>query len=213
VSVSTIPRAPSLRSLLLAWVCFSFAFNTVFQAFLTTFLINSGYKTPIRNLDELFASGIKLAYHPAYSHILRTGDETEVSKVKKNRANCPSYWDCVLWAKYHKNISILVPDIVMEAYYATGFLLGEYSEPLMCGLEDDVVYNGDRRMVMLQGDPLMRRVTEIIDRVFEAGIYNFWISLQINRKKYCILKNLPLARLMDITASSFITCKPPSTSY
>ena len=60
VSVSTMPRAPSVRSLFIAWVCFSLAFNTVFQAFLTTFLIDSGYKTPIQSMDELFASGIKM---------------------------------------------------------------------------------------------------------------------------------------------------------
>jgi len=58
VSVSTMPRTPSLRSLFIGWVCFSVAFCTVFQAFLTSFLIDSGYKTPIRNMEELLASGI-----------------------------------------------------------------------------------------------------------------------------------------------------------
>jgi hypothetical protein len=38
------------------------AFSTVFQAFLTSYLIDSGYKTPIRDMEELFASGIKHAY-------------------------------------------------------------------------------------------------------------------------------------------------------
>ena len=61
VSVSTMPRAPSLRSFILACVCFSLTFSTVFQAFLTTFLNDSGYKTPIQNIDELLASGITLA--------------------------------------------------------------------------------------------------------------------------------------------------------
>jgi len=56
-------HTPSLRSLFLAWVCFSLAFSTVFQAFLAI-LIDSGYKTPIHNMDELFASGIKLPYPP-----------------------------------------------------------------------------------------------------------------------------------------------------
>jgi len=28
----------------------------------------------------------------------------------------------------------------------------------------------------LNGDPLLRRVSEIVDRVVEAGFYNFWIS-------------------------------------
>jgi hypothetical protein len=57
-----MPRASSLRSLFLAWLCSSVAFSTVFQAFLTKFLIDSGYKTQIQNMDELFASGIGLAY-------------------------------------------------------------------------------------------------------------------------------------------------------
>jgi hypothetical protein len=45
------------------------------QAFLTTYLIDSGYKTPIQNMDELFASGIKLAYIPDFSYIFETGEK------------------------------------------------------------------------------------------------------------------------------------------
>ena len=44
VSVSTMPCAPSLRSLFLAWVCFSVAFSTVFQEFLTNFLLTPSTK-------------------------------------------------------------------------------------------------------------------------------------------------------------------------
>jgi len=36
---------------------------------------------------------------------------------------------------------------------------------------------------MLHGDPLLKRVTEIIDRVVEAGIYKYWFSLRIHRLK------------------------------
>jgi hypothetical protein len=60
---------------LLAWVGFSLAFSTVFQAFLTTFLIDSGYKTPVPNVDEMFASGIKLAYPEEYNDIVESGEE------------------------------------------------------------------------------------------------------------------------------------------
>jgi hypothetical protein len=74
VSVSTMPRAPSLRSLILAWVCFCVAFSTVFQAFFTPFLIDSRYKTPIRDMEELFVSGIKLAYSDEYNFIFQRGE-------------------------------------------------------------------------------------------------------------------------------------------
>jgi hypothetical protein len=183
VAVSAMPRAPSLRSLFLAWVCFSLAFSTMFQAFLITFLIDSGYKTPIQNMDELFASGIKLVYVSDYRFLFEIGDETEVSKVQRNLANCPSYEVCYDWARYYKNASILLSDLDAEVKYSLGNILGDNSKPLLCGLEDGLFYNDGLRMVMFHGDPLMRRVTEIIDRVVEAGIYNFWKSLLMNSAK------------------------------
>ena len=36
---------------------------------------------------------------------------------------------------------------------------------------------------MFHADPLMRRVTEIIDRVVEAGLYEYWISLRMYKRK------------------------------
>jgi hypothetical protein len=110
VAVSTMPRTPSLRSLFLAWLCFSVAFSTVFQAFLTTFLIDSGYETPIQNMDELFGSGIKLAYASYYSSIFESVDEIFASKVQRYGVICPTYEDCIDWVHYHNNISILLPD-------------------------------------------------------------------------------------------------------
>jgi hypothetical protein len=190
-----MPRTPSLRSLFLAWVCFSVAFSTVFQAFLTTFLIDSGFKTPIQNIDELFASGIKLAYPPEYNFIFKNGDETEASKVLRNRANCPSFDVCENWAKYKNNVSILLTDMVAEEMHAFGGYFGQKSEPLVCGLEDGVVFTSGQTMLMFQGDPLMRRVSQIIDRVVEAGLYNQWISnhmhlLKLLSKKVAIVHRL-----------------------
>jgi hypothetical protein len=155
----------------------------VFQAFLTTFLIDSGYKTPIQNMDELFASGINLAYPPVYEILFEIGDETELSKVERNRANCPSFDECVNWAIYQKNVTVLLLDKVAEDGYALGLLVGENSEPLLCRIEDGLVFSSGLSMIMYHGDPLMRRVNEIIDRVVEAGLYNNWISLKTNEFK------------------------------
>ena len=196
VSVSTMPRTPSLRSLFLAWVCFSMAFSTVFQAFLTTFLIDSGYKTPIQNKDELFASGIKLAYQPEHNFIFERGDETEAAKVHRNRANCPSYKVCMEWAKCQKNVSILMDDRIAEEQYAKGNFVGENSEPMVCRLEDGIVYFTGLNMVMFHADPLMKRVNEIINRVVEAGLYKCWISISDNNFKL-MYRKIALSHPLD----------------
>jgi hypothetical protein len=156
------------------------AFSTVFQAFLTTFLIDSGYKKPIQNMDELFDSGIALGYSPEYSFIFQNGDEKEVSKIKRNSVFCASYNICENWAKYQKNVSILLADKDAEDNYAYGDYVGENSESLLCKLEDGVFFNTGLSMLMLLGDPLLKRVNEIIDGVVEAGLYNYWISISMN---------------------------------
>jgi hypothetical protein len=104
LSVSTMTHAPSLRSLFLSWVCFSLAFSTVLQAFLTTYLIDSGYKTSIQNIDELLDSGIMLAYQPEHNYFIENGDDKESMIVKRFLVNCPSYEVCMDWVKYQKNI-------------------------------------------------------------------------------------------------------------
>jgi len=101
-----MPQTPSLRLLFFAWVCFSLAFSTVFQAFLTTFLIDSGYRTPIRNLYELFASGVMVVDLYGYNFIFVKDNGTEISKIQRNSANYRNNSDCIYWANYHKNISI-----------------------------------------------------------------------------------------------------------
>jgi len=47
----------------------------------------------------------------------------------------------VNWAKYHKNVSIMMPDMIPEDKYASGNFVGENSEPLLCRLEDGVVFS------------------------------------------------------------------------
>jgi hypothetical protein len=178
-----MPRGPSLRSLFLAWVCFSLAFSTIVQTFLTTFLIDSGYETPIQNMDELFASGITLGYPKAYNYIYHIDGDKEAMKVHRNHFECPLGDICFNWAMYQKNISILMSDTFAELRYAGGDFIGENSEPLVCRLEDGVAFNTGLAMIMLQGDPLMRRVNEIIDRVVEAGLYNYWMSQFMGKHK------------------------------
>ena len=96
---------------------------------------------------------------------------------------CPSDQDCENWALYQKNVSILLSDDSAEEDLALGLYLGLNSKPLLCGIQDGVFRFSGLTMIMLHGDPLMRQVTEIIDGVVEAGIYNYWNSLRIHSLK------------------------------
>jgi hypothetical protein len=92
---------------------------------------------------------------------------------------------CFDWAKYHKNCSVLFADVIAEEMYAIGDFVGESSESLIrvCRLDDGVVFSTGLTMIILHGDPLMKRFREIVDRVFEAGPYNYWNSQGMYRLK------------------------------
>jgi hypothetical protein len=86
-------------------------------------------------------------------------------------------------------------DFVAESF-ALGFYLGENTKPLLCGLEDGILRQNGLTMIMLHGDPLMRRVTEIIDRVVAAGIYNYLNSLRMHALKLGF-RNITIAQPLD----------------
>jgi hypothetical protein len=182
VSVSAMPRSPSLRSLFLAWVCFCIAFTTVFQAFLTTFLVDPGYKKPIENMDELLASGLFLEFPPKFDFNFMNDDIVRINSQRQPDFDV-TMTVALDWAIHHKNLSLFVQDFRVETMISIGELVSENSEPLLCKLEDGTVYYDSISMVMVHGDPLLRRVSEIIDRVVEAGLYNFLISLKLNEAK------------------------------
>ena len=74
-------------------------------------------------------------------------------------------------------------DLSSEEFCAVGVSFWEKSEPLVCKLEDGLFPQTSLTMVMFHADPLMRRVTEIIDHVIEAGLYEYWISLCLHKRK------------------------------
>jgi hypothetical protein len=154
----------------------------VFQAFLTTFLVDPGYKKPIENMDELLASGIFITYLLKYKFLF-VNDDVISTHIQSRPMVSAWVHDILKWAVYHKNVSIFMGDLHVEAFFALGYLVGENSEPLLCKLEDGTFYNDGLSMIMFHRDPLLKRVSEIIDRVVEAGLYNHGISRILEEAK------------------------------
>jgi hypothetical protein len=78
-------------------------------------------------MKELIVSGIKLAYIPAHNYFFEISEVTEKLKVHRSRVNYPSRKKCLNWARYQKNVIILLSVIVAEIYYASGFFIGKNS--------------------------------------------------------------------------------------
>ena len=53
----------------------------------------------------------------------------------------------------------------------------------MCNLEEGVFYSFDLTKIIFHGDKLTNRFSEVIGRVVEAGLHNYWIFLCIHLRK------------------------------
>jgi hypothetical protein len=78
-------------------------------------------------------------------------------------------WNGECSTKVHQ---FFISNFLAELNYAIGKFVGENSEPLICRLEDGVIYSSVLSMITFHGGPLMRRVSEIVFRLVEAGIYS-----------------------------------------
>jgi hypothetical protein len=77
----------------------------------------------------------------------------------------------------------MLPENNFEENFVLSNIIGENSKPLFCRLEDEILFHYSTTLIMSYGDPLMRRITEIIDRLVEAAVYKYWISLRNHRLK------------------------------
>jgi hypothetical protein len=171
VSISSLPRTNPLRLFFSAWVCYSLAINTVFQAYLTTFLVDPGFEKSITSIEEVFTSGTKYGFSSIFfDRNFNDKTDTKALEIIENRIDCDGMVTCVLWTAKYRNISsICTSELVNYLYYSS-----KYSEEFRvyqpCRLKEMPVLVTDVLMALQKGSPFLDRVNEILERLIESGI-------------------------------------------
>lgn len=180
ISVATKPRTSPLRVLFFFWVCYSFAMNTVFQAYLTSFLIDTGYEKPIKNIEEMLNASKKFGFPPSYRIFFNDPTDNVGSAILRKMVLCPQESICLKWASQYRNISTLRSEFLTEYSHSIGFSTDENNKALVCDLEDgDVVYF-EAVLAVLKGNPLLQHINDVIDRIVEGGLFMQWKKLYFN---------------------------------
>jgi len=173
VSVATQPRTTRLRVFFMSWVCYSVAISTVFQAYLTTFLIDTGYEEPIKTIDQMLNSTMKFGFASAHKGFFNNSTDPVGRSILKGMVTCPDAASCIKWALTYHNISTLRSDMLKDIWDSYGIATDENNKPFLCDLEDgDVVYV-DMVMAVVKGSPLLEHINDIIDRIVEAGLFMY----------------------------------------
>jgi hypothetical protein len=198
VSISPLPRTVPLQLFFSAWVCYSLAINTVFQAYLTTFLVDPGFEKSIKNVEEVFTSGVKYGFLSLFfDSIFKEEANNNSMKILKNRIDCVDVVTCVLWTVKYRNISSLSSSVYMEYLFYNSEYSDELKDYQYCGLREAPVVITDLLMSLQKGSPFLDRVNSIIGRFTEGGIIAYLQKFIPETKSFHKSKPIASNSLLD----------------
>jgi hypothetical protein len=171
VSVNTQPRSAPLRLFFFCWVWYSVAISTVFQSYLTTFLIEPGYMEPIKTVEQMLASDKKFGLVQSYEKFFNDSSESTDSTILKKAVRCPDYNTCLNWTIVYHNISTILDDFTKLLMNADGNWTDENNRPIACELEYGGVETSGVSFWVSKGSHLLVFINDIIGRVVEGGIF------------------------------------------
>jgi hypothetical protein len=154
--------------------------STVFQAYLTSFLIDTGYEEPIRTVEEMLNAGMRFGFPPSYKRFFNDSTDFVGSAILRKLVLCPDESICLKWATEFRNISTLRSDLATEYMHSVGSSTDDNNRPLLCDLEDGVVVYFQAVMAVLKGNPLLEHINDVIDRIVEGGLFMEWKKLFFN---------------------------------
>jgi len=168
VSVPQKPISHSLRIFFTAWVWYSVAMTTVYQAYFIGHLVNPGFEKSITTLNELIDSGIEYGY-PEGSGLKFEDPPFDI--IRKNRKICKTIYKCLQRVIERKDFATIF-DSFHEQYFRSKLYFHNIEVPICTITEDILLFRVS--MYMAKGNPLLHRFNEIITRILEAGFYGKW---------------------------------------
>jgi hypothetical protein len=143
----------------------------VFQAYLTSFLVEPGYEEPIQNIDQMLKSEMKFGFFYVYNLLFNNPSDPVESAIQKNALQFPSVSDALLWATVYQNISTILTDFDIETYRRKKLWTNENNKPSLCELEDGVIRTFDFAILVRKRSPFFEIINDVIGHIVEGGIF------------------------------------------
>ena len=176
VSATNTPSTWNFRFIFLLYVYYCFAMSTVFQAFLTSYLVEPGYGKKFETFDDLLNSSVVYGYNDALEWILLSTPYVDhLSFHTSRRQDCNDVMECMtLIANNSQMCTISAPRI--SQYLASEMGISDASK-YFCSLEENVVSSGIISFLH-NGSPYLNRLNALTRRSLEGGLLDrYWAQL------------------------------------
>jgi hypothetical protein len=162
-----IPEKTIIRATFLLWIMYSLALNSVYQTFLTTFLIDPGFEHETSTLEELLQSGMELGIPTTVDTVL---PELTSSHYFRHTF-CTDMSVCFHRLVYEGNLAVLCSRYSAE--YDGHKYIDSNGKSQLCHLQQTFSLQFVT-MTVQKGSLVLDKFNRIISHVTEAGLMNLW---------------------------------------
>ena len=160
------PQQPVIRVVFLIWILYCFAISTVYQTFLTTFLVDPGLQHQLSSNEEVINSGME---YGAPSPILPVIPEL---KGYPHLKHCDDYKDCQNRVAFQRDFCYVYSTISMEFIIASTYT-DSNGKPLICSFEEVI----SPQLIIIsvpKGYVMSDRFNKVILHLLQGGILDQW---------------------------------------
>jgi hypothetical protein len=161
------PDVAVIRAVFFAWVLYCWAINIVYEAYLTSFLIDAGLQQQLDSEDAILKSGIEYgAASSAFS--LYPGLSERRYRHMKYIEEAETIGDSVANGTLAFLSSVLITEYVIATKYTD-----TDGRPTMCDIKGDFAA-GIVTIFVPKGFPFKARYDKVLSFLAQAGLVDFW---------------------------------------
>jgi len=161
-----MPNSAPLRVFFLSWIIYSLAVNTVFQTYVTSYLVDPGLQHQIDNSEELYQSNYVFAFPDTLDKFF---DKEFVDFLKPRVISGPV--ECLDYVANKDDFATVAGRKLVDFFSED--LVKRGSKHEIYRFREDL-FQLSTVMLLPKGSPFLEPVNVVLIRTFEAGLVNKW---------------------------------------
>ena len=165
---TNVPYSPTLRLFFLSWVIYSLAVNTVFQTYVTSYLVDPGLQHQIDNVEELYESNAVFAFPDTIDKFLT---KDLLDKLQPRIQSDP-----VVSLDYvsNKDNIATVAGKKLVSFFSENLAQRGTKHEIFQFRED--MFQLSTVMLLPKGSPFLELMNDILTHLLEAGLIDKWYN-------------------------------------
>jgi len=156
------------------WVIYSLAVNTVFQTFMSSFLVDPGLEKQISTLDDILHSGFRYGMPRTSAGLLFTHRKLIEYAMNNRMEPCQNVVDCAKKVAEEGNFVTVLATVTAE-YLNTYQTLDEKGAGLLYLLKDNKLWVNFQVFLLPKGSGLLKTFNKLMTGAQESGLVAyFW---------------------------------------